>query len=402
MKLVRTLIVPLVIALTLPIALGESTAAATALCETEVVEGNCARPFAKETIYLGKAASSVFETSLGTITCASSIEGKLSEGPTAAEKPLATSVTSLTFSSCLLGGSACTVTPSGLPYSGSLLWTGGDNGTLTMKAGGAGPIKATVKCGFTVSCTIEAEPPLTLDGKASNATLAASKAKLTTSGLICPKEAIWSATYTLSAPGMGKMYVGSVQFKDRLCWLHVNLCNDGTTYLTGTVLDATVEGEAKFTVTRNIGGTPTDFITKCPIATLKAKTLENDGVKAEITDWKFTCDAPCSVTVLEGPFSSDIYATAGPGTGMMTAYFHPTFQVDCGVYKCTYKSSSGGIAMPITGGEPAKLGVSALLDQKTAGDANCEKITYVATYKFTKPETGGKAKMWVVAVGLTT
>lgn len=383
------------------IALGSASAGATALCEIETAEGICSRSFAKSTAYAGKASSSVFETGAGSVTCTSNLEGKLSEAATAEKIALKTSVTSLVFSSCLLSKTSCTVESVGVPYSAPLSWASGDDGTLTLKKTETGPIKLSVNCGLLLSCTLEGEPSLTLDGK-SAATLSATKVKLTGSGTMCGgKEIFWTVSYALSAPGAGTAYVAKMNMPDRLCASYVNICNNALTYLKATTLEAALEGEAKFTVTRLIGGTQTDFITKCPTSALKGQTTTDDGVSAEISAWTFACNAPCSVTVLEGPFESTITATRGAGTGEMTAYFNPTFAVDCGTYKCTYKTSTGGITMKVVGGAPAKLEVNVTLDEKTGGDADCVKVKWEAIYKFTKPESGGAAKMWVTAAGLT-
>jgi RHS repeat-associated protein len=148
---------------------------------------------------LKAGTKSTFATSLGTVECTSStVTGKTTSAGGEGSAVEGT-ISALSFSGCTLGGTSCTVTAVNLEYSTSTTATEKGNGTLAVKdAVGVG---VTAVCSGLVNCTVTAaEAKLTVTG--GNPALAkASAAPLkTTSGILCPKEATWTAEYELSSP----------------------------------------------------------------------------------------------------------------------------------------------------------------------------------------------------------
>jgi hypothetical protein len=129
-------------------------------------------------------------------------------------------------------------------------------------------------------------------------------------------------------------------------------------------------------------------------------TSEGWPTTGEISSLSFSeCGGTCAVKAFKLPFSVQIEAT-GSGNGTMTVTGSPRIRARCiGAYKCTYES----LAFSITGGTPAAISPSASLSKLVAAesDAKCgSEMKWQGTYKFSKPETAGEAKMWIVRDGI--
>lgn len=114
----------------------------------------------------------------------------------ASGEPLPGSVTALSFTSC---NNTCSVSVTGLPYSGTLAWTSAFNGLLIVKNVGA-----TLTCAFGfVKCKVGAkEVDLTVDG-GNPAKVLAVNVPLTLEAQEagkCPVKALWTATYKATSP----------------------------------------------------------------------------------------------------------------------------------------------------------------------------------------------------------
>ena len=107
----------------------------------------------------------------------------------------------------LLGGGthSCTLSSIGLPYKTALAYTSAGNGSLTISKGASGINPgAKVDCGANVFRCQFQSPSITLDVTGgATATLHAVDEPLERAvyeGGICPSEATWDATYTVTAP----------------------------------------------------------------------------------------------------------------------------------------------------------------------------------------------------------
>jgi hypothetical protein len=179
-----------------------SASANTVLCEKE--EGKAA-PAVCENPYLAhvieaSSTKTVLESNLGNVTCTeSSSKGRTKEE---SGNPLKGEIEELNFKKCTLGVANCTATAVNLPYAASLVHTEGTfNGVMTVSNGGKGAPGATVICAGVIECTFTAEGiQLDANGGATG-TIVANKEKLGfAGGAICPKEASWTATYSVSNP----------------------------------------------------------------------------------------------------------------------------------------------------------------------------------------------------------
>jgi hypothetical protein len=148
-----------------------------------------------------------FTTSLVNVHCTgSTMKGFTSETGGANGLPLEGTLTELTFTGCkTTSGANCTVTTVGVSGTEiartSFTRSGSGNGTLRIKRELAGQNPgAKVVCGFLINCTLQASP-IELDADGGNpALLTAIGEPLERSGGICPKEALWDATYEVTAP----------------------------------------------------------------------------------------------------------------------------------------------------------------------------------------------------------
>jgi hypothetical protein len=225
-----------------------------------------------------------------------------------------------------------------------------------------------------------------------------------TSGALCPKEALWTVTYTFTTPEGGKVYVADQNLPVLLCKDNTSPCVGLSIYGFNTPLEAKLESEAKFIVTVNEGGMEVPQEVRCGTSVLKGQTamLFSNPLYAATTGGglSFTCVAPCTVTVKNLEYTLTFYDAGNPGDGQMymqaTTNGPPTLEIKCtGSFLCTYQTVS---AMgTVKGGQPAKLAFANVsFGTKVAGDAKCRSILWEkGNYEFKKPEDGGAAKMWI-------
>jgi hypothetical protein len=176
---------------------GVGSAAATSLCKEnlEMCEG--------EVMYVGgtkikaklvKGTVAKFVTSAGTIECTeSALAGESSK---LSSEPLPGLANSLSFTGCQLEKTACTITVEHLAYKSSTqpeagLW----NYTL---AGFEAPMEQAVVCG-TLKCTFSSEAIAFKAVGGKPAKLNGSQV-FASKGLLCPKEAKWTAEYEVTEP----------------------------------------------------------------------------------------------------------------------------------------------------------------------------------------------------------
>lgn len=202
MKYVKMLGLAAVAAMALTAIVGAGSASATVLCKSSPSKtGVCStgEKYPANTAISASAGTTTLETNTENVTCSSSATGVKNTAESGS--PLASEVTSLTFSGCESSGkAACTVESVGSPWTGSVAWTNGGNGTLTVSNGGA-----RVSCGFgLLQCRFGAKS-LSLGITGGNAaTVTASKVPLEITAeegfLKCPTEAKWTATYSATSP----------------------------------------------------------------------------------------------------------------------------------------------------------------------------------------------------------
>src|SRR5690242_19748597 len=106
-------------------AFGTQSAAPTALCTLAPTENACTAPIVEGTSIEGKASTgATIVTGAGSVICSSSlISLKTTSGPAAKGKAVSAGEVNLSYSSCLLGKTACTVTQVNAPYHAQFNWT---------------------------------------------------------------------------------------------------------------------------------------------------------------------------------------------------------------------------------------------------------------------------------------
>jgi hypothetical protein len=157
----------------------------------------------------GEPALLTTSKAIGTVECASTVEGETSEETAVGLKG---KVTALTWANCVLNGKACTVESVNLkngvgtatPYAARLTTeatAGAGNGGLYVTASTTGNPGAKVVCGEVINCTYTtAEAKLSAFGGAALTAFAkATEVALTGTGGKCPA-AKWDAKYVISLP----------------------------------------------------------------------------------------------------------------------------------------------------------------------------------------------------------
>jgi hypothetical protein len=384
--------------------IGTRSAAPTALCSDEPKGGACGSPYGITKIE-GKSTGAELKTPIGTIACFSggTFIGETTEKQTGEGKPLKGTVTQMPFALCKLGITSCTVESVNRPYVALLSWTSGTKGDLEFESSGVGTPGISILCGASIDCTYPFTSPIQIEGPsvvfANKATLGAG------SGKNCPKSeaaVTWSTGYQL----FKAFYVANYAAQDKLCKKNESPCPGEETYGSSTALAAALEtgSAAKFKLKISEESVETEYTVPCESSVLEGKTTAAGGLPlpAEITTLTFAeCGGTCAIKALKLNYKAEVEATGG-GNGsirMLTGSGGgtPRLEVRCiGAYKCTYEASS--IQTSATGGAPAKLSVNATLN-KVAGesDAKCgSQLKWEGSYKFTKPEASGEAKMWLI------
>jgi hypothetical protein len=378
-----------------------SSASPTALCEDEPKEGLCKKTGGIEE---AETTSAVFETSVGKITCHGYVEFYGSEPATPKGVALKGSAP-VSFSSCLReGGGSCTAKVTHT-YAATLSWTSGSNGTLLFNSNEKGPPNVTITCTAVIECTYTFESAFDVNG-GKEATVVASKDALGgATGALCPGSgAAIALTATFKTPTPA--YVGATIPPVNLCKANETPCTSENTYAVPTTFSAGLEAgsTAKLRLKITEESEETEYTVSCASSTLEGKTTAAKWpMTGEISALSFgECGDTCSAKALKLPFSVQLEAS-GSGNGTITFLgTAPHLRVRCiGAYKCTYES--GSQSMPVTGGTPAKLSVNASINKLTTteSDTKCgAEVKWEGTYRFTKPEASGTAKMWVVREGI--
>jgi hypothetical protein len=384
--------------------IGTGSALPTAICKDEPKAGTCGSPYGI-TSFSGEAPAAQFVTPIGTISCllAGTIKGETTETHTGQGKPLKGQLTKMTFVGCKVGATSCTVEAAHIPYVALFKWTEASKGNLEFENGGSGAPGISLVCGASIDCTYAFTSPIRAEGPGY---IVATKATLGTgTGKNCPKSessVLWTAAYELFSP----LYVADYVGQDKLCKKNESPCPGEEAYGTSTALSAALETgtTAKFKIKISEESTETEYTVACGSSALEGTTTASAGLPlpGEISTLSFAeCGGTCAVTALKLKYKAELEATSS-GNGTMRALTGggggtPHLQVRCiGAYKCVYEASP--ISMGITGGAPAKLSVSAALNKVAAeSEAKCgSQLTWESSYKFTKPEASGEAKMWVI------
>lgn len=383
-----------------------NSAKPTALCGAVSEKGLCNFP---QEFFAGEGFNIAFETPVGSVACSEGyIEAETTEPPTPKGTTLKGTITpSEEYGLCTGKGGFCSVRSVNASYLAEITWTSGNNADVKFGNGGAGPPGVEISCSSTIDCTYTYESPLELQG-GSSALLVASKDKLgSASGPICPGS---GASITMTAKyAVGNVYAADFFATTTLCKKNETPCSAEQTYGTGTALSAGLEAgtAAKLKLKINEESEETEYTVPCGASTIEGETTASGegpviGTIKSITFGE--CGPTCSAKASKLSYASQIDAI-GSGNGTMTMLAgtgSPRLRVRCiGAYKCTYESKS--VSTSVTGGNPAKLSVSATLATKVTGesDEKCgSQLKWEGTYKFTKPEAGGEAKMWVVREGI--
>lgn len=336
MKTIRLIGLAALAALALAASLGSASASAasTTLCKTSTYSPYCK---AEERYPAGTAlqafSSNVkLELSSGkaewpTVECS---ESYLAGETGSAAEPLGVQLSEWTLEGCTLGGSGNCHVEEALEVPGTIAWTSGDNGTLSVSN-----VSWNVSCGANLNCNY-ALPHPTLQG-GSPASIVASKQSLTiTGGYLCSTEAKFSATYSVSSPKPA--YVAKAESPPSigvvLCKTEENtVCQEADRYPSGTM----IEGEAS-----NLRIESYPMAMSCKEASFTAKTLAAKGtpLPIEITSVPLSeCEIPsysskCSVTTSN--LSSKGMAIGGSkGDGQLSV--HADWYAKCGSsINCTF------------------------------------------------------------------
>jgi hypothetical protein len=359
------------LALMASVGVGAAFAAKTTLCKTNTISPYCeaSNRYPAETAFEASSSSLSIEVTTPKlkITCSSSaITGK-----TNAEsgEPLGVNVSAWSISGCKPGGAnGCTVSVTSLPYNGSLAWSSGQNGTLTMGSGGKAEPRLFVNCGEILSCEYKIPTATVVGGSSGQVTLA--ETKLTAvGGSNCVGEAtLKPATYAVSLPK--PVYVAKPPLEEahtRLCKAAESPCSGANTYPFGT----TIEAESTNLVIKT---TSPNFTYSCAKATMSAKTLAVGAAKLPLGPPEFTLTecvstnfGKCS-SVTSTPYEGGFISSEGFGYMQLPA----AWKFTCGTpaFECVLSLKEGVY--------PAFYG-SGILDK--------ERAAFEFTEKELKPES---------------
>ena len=361
MKPLYALLLTVVLTLSATVALSISDSSATELC-TEISEA------CKEEGILGEGATvvaklksstqAVFVTSAGKVSC----EQSAIEGETTAEEqvPLPIAVSAMSFSTCKLGETKCTLKPLNLPYSASLYAGEGGDGTLYIneEAEESGLPGQEIACGGSLNCSYSTfEIELGLDA-GEPTTLAAKEIELEGEGKACA-EALLSLEYELSSPNEGQVAAAQGNRLTRLCKANQSPCT--SIYLGDQELRG-VNGQAVALIIK-----PLDQYITCNESKLIAASEQKEGtpLKMEFFSLSFVdCETEkkgCTVEAFGTPYIKtdlvSIVPPAGPvGDGRWQIRMR--LEVKCagvGIEKCKYEKL---VIMGFDGGNPGQVWVS--------------------------------------------
>jgi hypothetical protein len=269
-----------------------ASSSATALCEWETY--SCPAMFPANTAIaaaLETKTEASFTTGAGTVQCKESIlKGETTQQEA---EPLQGTIATLEITACTLSGKSCTVTTENRPYTTKLTY-GEGNGTLAISGKEKSPtIK--LKCGETLNCTLSGTPEVPFTS-GSPAKIVFTKVKSFKSEGLCA-ETTFTATYVLSSPNSGTVYVS---FRGPM---PTKLC---------TAVPTEVMGELK-----------------CPGGSGYAGEVVKGELAVGVAYFRSTADATKEVTCNEASYTGKFKEDGGPITGV-------------GISGLTYTQNVGG------------------------------------------------------------
>lgn len=202
MKYIKILGLAAVAAMAIMAFVGAASASATTLCASEgggavmnCLGGKVSYGDNVNDRVVGTSTNATLSTSLANVVCSHSETTLNPNSSTGA--PITGTVEALSFTGCeteALPHTPCTVNVVNVPYNASIEGT-----ALTVTdAAGAG---AEVVCGTVISCEFTtASAGLTVTNGSPTVATASNIPLSHENGLICPKTATWSATYSVTSP----------------------------------------------------------------------------------------------------------------------------------------------------------------------------------------------------------
>jgi hypothetical protein len=200
MRLSRALALTMIAAGAMVVFAMPASSSATALCEWETY--SCPAMFPANTaITAALETEASFTTGAGTVQCKESVL----KGETTQEEaePLQGTIGALEITACTLSGKSCTATTENRPYTTQLTYSEG-NGTLAISSKEKSPM-IKLKCGETLNCSLSGTPEVPFTS-GSPAKIVFAKVKSFKSEGLCA-ETTFTATYVLSSPSSGAVYV---------------------------------------------------------------------------------------------------------------------------------------------------------------------------------------------------
>jgi hypothetical protein len=373
------------LALTAWLGAGSAVAAETTLCKsaTNVPFCSVTDRYPASTTFQATASKVTINTSNVSFACASSIEGKTN---TQSGKPLGINITSWSLSSCAtLGGTKCSVegNNANAPYAGSVTWTSGDDGDLTVKSGGSGAPSWLIECSIFMHCTLAFEPTLGMNGGNPGEIVAASEPMSTQGGFACPtKVEGFSGVYSVKSPTPAYVTQAVQEATHfRLCKNKPagSSCPTNESYPAGTTITAVNSG--------NLTIETSSLNFACKEASISATT---EALGAEPLPIKLNAYslAGCTMGFSGGSNCTTETTLSSPSSIGLSGgvWFLQTgkiaFKFECGAsFTCTFESTN--LMHKLTGGNPATLNVEQLINP---GSENCPGGTLKANFTVTAPK----------------
>ncbi|HEY5815259.1 MAG TPA: hypothetical protein VIS95_02855 [Solirubrobacterales bacterium] len=226
------------------VGVGSALGAETTLCKSSAASPYCESKdrYAAETTIEAHATGTVaIKTSVGTIKCgASTLQA---ETGAVVGDPLPIDLSAWTLGGCGTNKtqSNCTILDEEVSSKGSLLWSKGADGALTLTDGGTAQWYINCNLLFDIDCTFSLEPQATAQG-GNPAALSVPETALEGSagpGGFCPEGAVLlPATYTVDLPKPAYVAKAVSSPDTQLCKAVETLCAQGNTYLKGTLIEA--------------------------------------------------------------------------------------------------------------------------------------------------------------------
>ncbi|HSS33748.1 MAG TPA: hypothetical protein VLL27_10750 [Solirubrobacterales bacterium] len=399
----------LLLAIVVWLALTSAPAGATAVCEDEPLAGSCGLAYPSGTTFVAKSTNSTIKSSLGTIACTSeTLEGKLSEEPTAEGEPLKASVSARTLSGCKssVGGTCTTASAVKLPYAATFKWTSGANGTLTLSSGGSGEPGVSMQCG-PLNCTFSASAQLTVTGKSSAATAQAKEVALNRAGGSCPASATWNATFIFEQPGGGRVQIAKARLPTVFCTENEARCGAGAglVYPVGGEFEAALKKPATFDLDWLEPLGSTEINGSCEASVVIVKTIQNAApliANTQLGSPAFGKCTQCEPTFQNKPYAMNVEAMPpalvnGNGTARLRSAGNGPVLIELACtlggggglqVKCNYEARSPAeqIEGTMTGGNPATIKFSDALESVAGSEIGCSsEMDWEAEYEITSP-----------------